>query len=382
MKKTILLTLVLVLVAAGLYVQHQKAQVIPSTPPKDEASTPVVPGTYAIWQTTRATAAGQETKFFRLRPFSNELPTAFAMIDADETWTRGVMGEVSGSSILVRRYVADADAYFNLSGTLLTTLSKDEPARLVAADDKLKVEWRKTYTNRAATVSLHTADKQGQTTDIELDPAQLGITLGYAEPFLISDDGASVYLRQIFEGEGCGISGLWRYDVASGKVQKLSVVSDLNLQDYHINPTTQQLIGVGYKLVDDPEATGPSCGKPDGVRSIYLVDLKTDGQQILTQDGALVYYHVMLSDDGTQYAYQLSGNEDVWMGPVDGSQVAKDLVPGYALDWFGNTLVVDYGSVLSLYDLASGTQQKLGTDTGPDDQVDYVGHVTLKVSVK
>jgi hypothetical protein len=181
----------------------------------------------------------------------------------------------------------------------------------------------------------------------------------------------------VFEGEGCNINGLWRLDVTTGELETLTVLSDLDIHSYSINPTTEQLIGVGYKLVDDPEAIGPNCGKADGVRTMYLVDLKTGEQQVLMQDDVFVPYRPMLTGDGTRYAYNVEGSEDIWVGTV-GEQQWGAYVPGALEDVFGNTLVVDWGGELWLYDLTSAEQMKLGADSGPDDEIDYVGTITIE----
>lgn len=290
----------------------------------------------------------------------------------------------------MHRANVDSNMLVNLDGTVVNNSIVD--GRVESVDGRTSVDYTLMRENRAATLTMdiggtdtariqEIVDAGGTTGPVEIDPAELGITLGYAEPFLVSDDGNRVYLRQVFEGEGCDINGLWRYNVMTGDLETIDILKELDIHgmnDYSINPKTEQLIGVGYKLIDDPEAVGPSCGKPDGVRTLYLIDLKTGASQVLLQDEDDVYYRPMLSDGGSGYAFQLTGSESVWMGTVDSSQAPQEAVLGYLYDWFGNTLVVDYGNELILYDRLNGNKQVLGQDEGPDAQIDYVGTIIVK----
>ena len=389
MKKTLLQWLIILLIAGGVwYVVSLKEEgteltngtEVTEVVEEDEQEEPES-GTYVIYETSVGGSYSPEVNtLYRIRPFEDEAGTAFATITADDgIWSGSVWSETTGTWVHVHRYFADADALVEIDGTVARELEK---GMVASSDGSIRVFYELTFENRAASVDMQvysgapTAD--APLVDRLLDPAELGITLGYAAPFLVSDDGNSVYLRQIFEGEGCNINGLWRLDVTTGELEALDVLEDLDIVDFSINPTTEQLIGVGYQLVDDPEAIGPSCGKADGTRTIYLVDLKTGEQQVLVQDDELVYYRPMLSDDGTQYATQIDGSESIWIGSVGSTQGLSETVVGYLEDWVGDTLVFNWGGELKFVNLKTSKGMTLGKENGPYDTAEYVGTITVE----
>lgn len=288
---------------------------------------------------------------------------------------------VIGNKVQINNFVSRGTAYENaligLDGSYAEPTSQ---TTIATRDGAYRVVYTINQENRGATVDMqlyaNAAQADGPIVDTQLDPATLGIDLGYAVPFLVSDDGKTIYLRQVFEGEA-QVNGLWSYDVATGKTTKIAFVQDHKIWEYRIDPATEMLIGTSY--TPSADLSSP----PSGPSVIYLLNLKTGESQVLQPNDDFVYVNPFLSADGKQFAYGIEGSDVLWLVPVGSSRgKGSHPVSGRLLDWVGDTLVVDRDDRLILYNLNTGAVLDVGGQvSGSVDRdqqhVNYIGSVTL-----
>jgi hypothetical protein len=212
----------------------------------------------------------------------------------------------------------------------------------------------------------------------DVDPRELGITPsaaeGYLVPVAVAADKSAIYLGRRVETESW-VAGLWKVDVATGRVTEIAYVREHDLYQYDINPTTKQLLGVTFV---PPESLG---GPISGPSSAHLVDLQTGEGRSLELAVDAVVENPMLSDDALSYAFYESGAD-----AGGGTGTARTLVlsmewgrvaaagaevDGVMKDWFGDTVVFDRDGNLFLYDLKTETETRITNET--DATVEYLG---------
>lgn len=296
-----------------------------------------------------------------------------------------------GQNIMAYRWFWEKaqDAVIALDGQVTKQQggSPDGVNTIASADGELKVYWSKTYTNRAASVTMTpvSAATKGEPT-VTIDPASLGITLGYAEPFLVSDDGKTVYLRQVFEGETCDQMGLWMLDVATAKITPVSFLTKNNVRSYRINPSTNQLIGTSY--TQTPVGDAPGCGDFFGPSKIYLLDLRTGANSVLQSIAATdhAYGQTMLSPDGTMYVFD-ENDEDVGLRIAsvnDPSSTQLIGAKGGILGWVDDDIIFrQFATAETIADYNLKTKKTttiIGTVDNPSQQpaIEYIGVITTK----
>lgn len=365
----------------------------------DEAVVPVVddttlttvgPGAYVLYQTSRIVDRGamdwanddvDQTDIYAHR-ITDGADILVASVKADESYGGSVWAEVVGQRVLIHRYSPTDDALVSLDGDIGHLF--EEPATVIASrNNEVWVDYSLAYENRTAAVSFNVQywndnDNNENVVQYNLDPAELGIDMGYAEPFLVSDDGKTIYIRQICECDAIGLNGLWAFDVETQKLTKMSYVIENHIYEYQINTATKQLIGVSYTA---PEGLGDEPTEPS---SIHLVDLVSGEGRIIFTDEGFVFGHVFLSPDGTSYASDYRDNV-VRVRKVDANKSNADtVVSGYVLDWVDTTLVVDREGEIILYDLIKDSVVSLAQTIGgsyadPDRVVvRYVGLIEIE----
>ncbi len=360
-------------------------------PVVDDTTSPTVePGAYVLYQTSRIVDRGamdwanddvDQTDIYARKIGSTEA-RLLTSIKADESFGGSTWAEVVGQQVLVHRYTASGDAWVDLDGSV-QTLENSDSARIASRNGRVWVDYSLAYANRTAAVSFNVQngnqlDNNKNVVSFDLDPAELGIDMGYAEPFLVSDDGKTIYIRQICECDAIGLNGLWAFDVETQKLTKVSYVIENHIYEYQINTATNQLIGVSYIAPDNlgAEPTGPSA--------VHLVDMKTGQGRVIFTDGDFVFGHSFLSPDGSSYASDYRDNV-VRVRKVDANKSNADtVVSGYVLDWVDDTLIVDRDGEIIFYDLLKDSVVSLAQTIGgsyadPDRVVvRYVGLIEIE----
>ena len=376
MKKQII-ALVVLLIALGVWAyfwaqSKEEANVAPVGEQVADDNLPL--GPQIIYQTTRVKDRGsddaadddvEETIIYRADMTGKS--TVMATIDSARR-AASPRAEIIGQDIFVHNYTDGHDVWLNLEGVtdVSGNRSNDNIAntdnRLANRDSSVWVDYSLEYENRAAAVTMRIgwlgmdeALNEHVTLEppepFELDPAELGITLGYAVPFVISDDGKTVYIREICECDAISLRGLWRFDIATQTLTKITYIVEQDVEEYKINSATKQLIGVSYAH-DGPE-TDFGGGAPSGPSAIHLVDLQTgDGKEIFSSD-TFVFGSAFLSPDGMIYAHDY--RDDIVRVRAVGAQRqnSDDVISGNVLDWVDDTLIVDRDGEIILYDLTT-----------------------------
>lgn len=309
--------------------------------------------------------------------------------NTDETAASETEGAVSSAYVyfLVRDGADDASvfAYDVAKGTTVDASSYDGGFRKRSNQSADACE---PYPGTSLTVFDCRIDEQGVLTmrvrdvsdsnsiarTMTVDPRTLGITPsaveGYLTPIAVSDDKSTIYLGRRVETESW-VAGLWKLDVATGKVSEVAYVRENNLYQYEVNQATGQLIGTSFT---PPEGLGEP---PTGPSTIELVDLVTGDARVLDERTKRVFENALLSDDGTLYSAQVyllptdrrSIPETAVTDVVTGERVAE--FDGVVRDWFGDTMVVDRDGNLFLYDLTTKAETQITHET--DATVQYLG---------
>lgn len=206
---------------------------------------------------------------------------------------------------------------------------------------------------------------QAYTIDLKDLGAFSSLSDGYLTPVAVAADQSTIYLGRRVETESY-VAGLWKLDVATGKVSEIAFVRAKRMYQYEINSTTQQLLGVTFS---PPESLGEF---PGGPAATYLVDLKTGEGRMLTPADASVSENPLLSDDATMYATKWVASNNTFVNSLN-SLTTVAAIDGVVRDWFGDTLVVDRDGNLFLYDLATKVETQLTHET--DATVEYLGVV-------
>lgn len=400
MKKILLQLFVLVLLIAAGYgllraypeVFNQTSDDVVDVPPLDDTFVPPAPGTYVIFQTTRVVDRGtedwanddtEETGIFFYPLAGAVTPSIFTNVLAGPDWDGLVWSEVVGQEVLVHRASVDGDGLVGLDGQWVKMESGDG-RRIANRDGSVWVDYAMTYDNRAATVSMNIQnskqlDNNQNVVHVDLDPAELGISLGYAEPFMISDDGSQVYVRQICECDAIGLTGFWVIDVATQKLTSVGYLSAKGIHQYEVNPTTKQLIGVSNVLGED-FTQGPS-----GPSAIHLVDLTTGVGKVLQSepDDSVVLGNPFLSDDGSMYSFDLMEGiiRTAKVGTPNKNYIAT--TDGRVLAWVDGWMVLDRDGAIVLHRIADKTETVLARSEAEYSDSDYVraqfvGVITVK----
>ena len=210
--------------------------------------------------------------------------------------------------------------------------------------------------------------------NVVIEPSVLGGKLspseGYLVPVAIAEDKSVVYLGRRVEIESW-VAGLWKLDVATGKVEEIAYVRDHSLYQYDINPFTKQLAGSTFV---PPESLGDAPGVPS---SVHVLDLATGiGKELASSYEAsshrVANENPMLSDDGTLFSRH---TDDEYGTSVDTVATPRNIAmfQGVAKDWFGDTMVFDRGGNLFLYDLKTNTETQITHET--EATVEYFGVV-------
>lgn len=219
------------------------------------------------------------------------------------------------------------------------------------------------------------SDSRTAIRSVVVDPSSLGIAPsaanGYLLPVAVADDKSAIYLGRRVESESW-VAGLWKLDVATGKVSEVAYVRDHDLYEYDINPATNELIGATFT---PPESLGEWLSGPSELHLVNLVTGEGASLEALAKD---YYENPMLSDDAMRYAFHEAGptlgeGRTVVLPRATGRVANGWEIDGVAKDWFGDTLVFDRGGNLFLYDLKTSTETQITHET--DASVEYVGVV-------
>lgn len=247
-----------------------------------------------------------------------------------------------------RPEVANSQVFLSKDGTTIVTYTIQYP--FLSFSDEIPY-----------TVDLSITRGSMQKKTVTYTPQDLGIQMGYARPVLLSGNGKNLYLALTVDSEGMddlnpGKQRLWRYNLETETFTDLSgFFEQNNILFYQINPDTQQLIGVQMEVSQETNEVGFHV--PVAPTTIHLLDLQTQQSRVLLHDGDWTYDRVMLSDDGSEFAFNL-GEDGVWILPVQDqtyqspfrqNPLAVADISGRLVDWIGDSLVVDRAGELVLY---------------------------------
>jgi len=245
------------------------------------------------------------------------------------------------------------------------------------------------------TVEMNISTDSSQKKTVTYSPQDLDIQTGYARPIVVSSDGKEIYLALTIESEGMfdpvpGRQRLWKYTIETGVFTDYSSFFQQNqILFYDFNSETEQVVGVEMELSKETNEFG--FYYPIAPTTIHLFDLKTQQTNILLHDGDWTYEQVKLSDDGTQFAFNL-GEDGVWVLPVQEqtfqspfrqNPLAVADVSGKLVDWIGEVLLVDRSGELVLYNTVTHKTFSLDRDIGnyhvDQDYQDvwYIGSVRI-----
>lgn len=334
-----ILTIAIVASLAGvLYIRANVDGSLPKAAPATEESHTIDVGPTVVWSVTRSGAAADT--------YSYSLATEQTSGPESNVETAGVVRFNQSSDLCDKGAVAslEIECNFNSVANVLVMTAYG-----MMGDEK----WMQAYTVRLS--------------DLGISPSAME---GYLVPVAVSDDKSAIYLGRRVESESW-VAGLWKLDVATGKVSEISYVREHNLYQYDINPATKQLIGVTFV---PPESLGEDMSGPSSLHSVNLV---TGNGEVPEQSLAL-FENPMLSDDGSRYEFRESGDGAgpgrTVVLPVATGRVADGWeIDGVAKDWFGDTMVFDRDGNLFLYDLKTKTETQLTHET--DATVEYLGVV-------
>lgn len=223
---------------------------------------------------------------------------------------------------------------------------------------------------RILTVTVSDESKNGALVGTySLDPKELGLKAsdGYLTPVAVAADKSAIYLARRVEAESY-VSGLWKLNLATGKISEFVYPRQHNVYEYDINPDTRQALGIAFTPPEHvgADATGPS--------SVYLMDLTAGDAFVMAGadlDGSkAVYENPILSPDGTAMSYHVVGG-DTAVATTDAVHTPLATIHGIVKDWFDDTIVFDRDGNLFLYDLSSKTETQLTHET--DATVEYLG---------
>lgn len=341
-------------------------------------------GAYVVYQERRRNEDGvDETTLYRFHMDGKEPVTAIAEVHPTGG---GAHAELIGDEVFVRRFSGNMNALVSLDGSFVSV--EDPFNRISSADGNVWLDWTPQWGNQVPSISMtiqrQSLDNNQNVIAVVIDPAELDIDFGYAMPFLISDDGKTVYLALTCECDNPYLErGLWMFDVETQKFTKVTEVIEKDIQTYMIDPTTNLLIGATFDF-DTSKIDGPSRGEPIAPSTMYLLDLREGTSRVLLESDLFAFRDLFLSPSGKQYTYSL-GDDVIRLGTVGVVLKQQDTrLSGRVLDWVGDTLVVDRDGELVLYSLTTDTVTPIARSVGsnatdPDFvYVNYVGTITIK----
>lgn len=294
----------------------------------------------------------------------------------NENKTGSIISEIVGKNILVHRYKEFTDAFLSLNGTeeaVQTTTDSGWWNVLLSEDGTRKIEWQYLFEEkRTGKTVMKIFDENNRLIEEQtFDPETFGLEIGHMEPFLLTEDKTTVYLRQVFEGGGY-VAGLWAFDVETGETRSYPFIKEKHIWKFSIDPKTHMLIGITFI---PQEFMGEL---PQGPSAVYLLDLKTEKSQTIFSDDHFAIANALLSPDGKMFAYSYFAEEQnpaVWIVPVgaraEGSTIYVK-VSGNLLDWKQDWLVLNRNQELILYNIKTDSVLPIARSKGASFDPDYV----------
>ncbi len=309
-----------------------------------------------------------------------------------------------GPDLLVHRYGNEGDAILSLDGKVEEIPSTWNKIR--STSGQWEVESTTVYDRANLKTGFYVLNRStGESRDINLDPLISDELKGQLSPVFIDDAGKAVLLIQQYGSlEGLPQGGSFIYNLATNSLQELSSLSSFKdiLETEHIGaayPTTdrtyttsfdvdhQMILLTTYRFSTENE-NEMGGNIPLGPSRVYLIDVAKNTSRLALESQDFYLANARLSPDGTSIACGYSANPDaVWVTKIGEKAVNSDMiVSGTLIDWVGNTLVVQRGDDLLLYDLTPGVAQPitvLGHSLGAYQDTDYaryeyIGHRIVK----
>lgn len=293
-----------------------------------------------------------------------------------------ISSRVYGDAIWLHGYTDTLDALVGLDG--IAELIEPDWKGFLSEDGTYSVNYQILRADRGSDVVASVYNLETDTeTEVLMSAEALGIDLGFAEPFAVSNDGI-LYAREVFEGEGSFINGFWIADTNTGEIKTLSSLDALDIVAHFDNTLN---VEAGKMLVATAEygtnefGPGVTFNPPS---ALHLIDIETDTVQTILENDTFAYLFPQLSEDATAFAYQYGYNEDVWIAGI-GENITNSnhRISGSLLDWVGNHIVVDRDGELLVFNLLTeelvSLDRSRGAYSDPDFQrIEYLGVISVE----
>jgi len=356
-------------------------------------------GTYFVFQTREVIDVGEdraanddteENRFYALFAGEDE-PVEFASIERGPEFSGGLTSYIYGQEILLHRYQTnrvydpvtrrptdgeELDGIMSLTGEIVDVVEENW-GTIRSANGRYQVDWDSPYDEVDLSLSM-TDLETGEVTKIDDALFALDESRWDYEPFLIDDEGAYMYVREIC---GCEaqLRGLWEVHVQTGEVRKISDLVEIQSWTMtSVNPDARTMIAIMTDEESSTEGPGTIVLPPSHVQ---LADLATGEVVTILEDRESTYASPHLDPvNATRFVAKKDGEWN--LVSFDGEEIVHTPlgIEGWVMDWVHEWLVI--------YQWDQEKQQRtyylMNVDTGVRERVEglpgdptYVGAITI-----
>lgn len=331
------------------------------------------PGAYLVFQV-------DDWFFYRLavNDIGTTDATRFATLKNPLAVSGGLTAYVYGQNLLLHRYLEEErDGVVSLEGEVKAT-RPIQWGTLRSANGRYEVVWESVYD--AVKTDMVVTDLETVRTLATIPQAAFETSepVFDAEPFLLDDHGAYLYVREVCACEAT-VSGLWEVELASGEVTRLDTLAGLESWFQSIlDANSRRLLSV--KTVRRPAEDGP-YDELLPPTTIEILDLDTLQTRELLVDNERAWHSPRLDPTGRdRYLVQEWGEGNGrHLVDFDVQEIIGEpyLTDGWVLDWVGDWLVVQEQPGSSFTLINTQTDERVSLNL-PGGWKDYVGAVELK----